>query len=39
MADITIKDLDLITLPSLLADDDFFHFQDVSDSYIDKVAA
>ena len=39
MADITIQDLDLITSPSLLADGDIFHFQDVSDSYTDKVAA
>ena len=39
MLDITIQDLDLIESPSLLADDDFFHFQDVSDSYTDKVAA
>ena len=39
MADITIKDLDLITSPSLLADDDVFHFQDVMDAYTDKVAA
>jgi hypothetical protein len=39
MADITIQDLDLITSPSLLADDDFFHFQDVLDAYTDKVAA
>ena len=39
MEDITIQDLDLITSPSLLADGDFFHFQDVSDSYTDKVAA
>lgn len=39
MADITIQDLDLITSPSLLANGDIFHFQDVSDSYIDKVAA
>ena len=39
MADITIQDLDLITSPSLLANGDIFHFQDVSDSYTDKVAA
>jgi hypothetical protein len=39
MADITIQDLDLITSPSLLADDDIFHFQDISASYTDKVAA
>lgn len=39
MADMTIQDLDLITSPSLLADDDFFHFQDVDDSFTDKVAA
>lgn len=39
MVDITIQDLDLITSPSLLADDDIFHFQDISASYTDKVAA
>lgn len=39
MADITIQDLDLITSPLLLANGDIFHFQDVSDSYTDKVAA
>lgn len=39
MLDITIQDLDIITSPSLLANGDIFHFQDVSDSYIDKVAA
>ena len=39
MVDITIQDLDLITSPSLLANGDIFHFQDVSDSYTDKVAA
>lgn len=39
MVDITIQDLDIITSPSLLANGDIFHFQDVSDSYIDKVAA
>jgi len=39
MLDITIKDLDIITSPSLLADDDIFHFQDVDDSFTDKVAA
>jgi len=39
MADITIQDLDLITSPSLLANGDIFHFQDVSDAYTDKVAA
>ena len=38
MLDITIKDLDLIESPSLLADDDFFHFQDVLDAYTDKAA-
>lgn len=39
MVDITIQDLDLITLPSLLANGDIFHFQDASDSYTDKAAA
>ena len=39
MADITINDLDLITSPSLLSDGDIFHFQDVADSYTDKVTA
>ena len=39
MADITIQDLDLITSPSLLANGDIFHFQDVLDAYTDKVAA
>ena len=39
MVDITIQDLDLITSPSLLANGDFFHFQDVLDAYTDKVAA
>ena len=39
MIDITIQDLDLITSPSLLANGDIFHFQDVSDAYTDKVAA
>ena len=39
MADITIQDLDLITSPSLLANGDIFHFQDVDDSFTDKVAA
>jgi hypothetical protein len=39
MADITIHDLDLITSPSLLANGDIFHFQDVLDAYTDKVAA
>ena len=39
MLDITIQDLDLITSPSLLANGDIFHFQDLSDSYTDKVAA
>ena len=39
MIDITIQDLDLITSPSLLANGDIFHFQDLSDSYTDKVAA
>ena len=39
MVDITIQDLDIITLPSLLANGDIFHFQDASDSYTDKVAA
>ena len=39
MADITIQDLDLITSPSLLANGDIFHFQDVADAYTDKVAA
>lgn len=39
MIDITIKDLDLIESPSLLANGDIFHFQDVSDSYTDKIAA
>jgi len=39
MLDITIKDLDLIESPSLLANGDIFHFQDASDSYTDKVAA
>lgn len=39
MLDITIKDLDLITTPIGLANADIFHFQDVSDSYTDKVAA
>ena len=39
MVDITIQGLDLITSPSLLANGDIFHFQDVADSYTDKVAA
>lgn len=39
MLDITIQNLDLIASPSLLANDDIFHFQDKSDFYIDKVAA
>ena len=39
MADITIQDLDLIESPSLLANGDIFHFQDVLDAYTDKVAA
>jgi len=39
MVDITIQDLNLITSPSLLANDDIFHFQDESDSYTDKGAA
>ena len=36
MLDITIKDLDLITSPSLLANGDIFHFQDVWVSYTDN---
>jgi hypothetical protein len=36
MIDITIQDLDLITSPSLLANGDIFHFQDVLDAYTDK---
>ena len=39
MIDITIQDLELITSPSLLANGDIFHFQNVDDSYTDKVAA
>lgn len=39
MIDITIQDLELITSPSLLANSDIFHFQDVLDAYTDKVAA
>ena len=39
MEDITIQDLDLITSPSLLANGDIFHFQDVADAYTDKVVA
>ena len=38
MIDITIQDLDLITSPSLLANGDIFHLQDVLDSYTDKGA-
>lgn len=39
MVDITIKDLDKITSPSLLGNSDIFHFQDASESYTDKVAS
>jgi hypothetical protein len=38
MVDITLKDLYLVTSPSLLDSDDIFHFQDVMDAYTDKVA-